>query len=131
MTPALWNAQNGLAAASKRFGAASTAVVAVSAAGAAQVAAAQTAQAVEPPPGGQAGAFDRRGTGNGRLPLPEGLLALLQEAGVPQARGRFGSAPSLEQATVDSLLAQSAFEANLRSFQAADRQLGDTLDLLA
>ncbi|MEX0758831.1 MAG: hypothetical protein WD100_04565, partial [Tistlia sp.] len=68
--------------------------------------------------------------GGGRL-LPEGLLALLQEAGVPQARGRFGTAPSIEQATIDSLLAQRAFEANLRSFQAADRQLGDTLNLLA
>jgi flagellar basal body rod protein FlgC len=50
---------------------------------------------------------------------------------MPQARGRSGTAPSLEQASVDSLLAQRAFEANLRSFQAADQQLGDTLDLLA
>lgn len=131
MTPALWNAQNGLAAAGKRFGAASTAVVAASAAGSAQVVATDTARAVRQPQGGQAGGFERGGAGDGRLPLPEGLLALLQEAGVPQARGRWGTAPSLEQASAQSLLAQRAFEANLRSLEAAGQQLGDTLNLLA
>ncbi|SMF46802.1 Flagellar basal body rod FlgEFG protein C-terminal [Tistlia consotensis] len=137
MTPALTTAQNGLSTASKRFGAAATALVAVSAAET-QVADAQTAQAVQSAAGGQGGAsagnqngLAGQGAAPGQLPLPEGLLPLLQEAGVSQAKGRFGTVPSLEESTVDMLQAQRAFEANLRVFQAADRQLGDTLNLIA
>lgn len=146
MTPALTTAQNGLATASKRFGAASTAVVAAAAYQAAG--AATTTRAVAPPDGGQGGAFNGTGTQGGfdgaafddapfaggpggRPPLPEGLVALLQEAGRALGRGQGGGVPSLEEASVESILAQRAFEASLRSFQAADRQLGDTLNLLA
>ncbi len=154
MTPAFAAAQYGLTASSRRFAAASTAVVGVSAAAVAAVDAAQTetAQRQQAVPavvagqGGGAGAGPGGGGAagsllgetepfpvgpGGGLPLPQGLVPLLQQAGVPQAQGPDGTAPSLEEATVESLLAQRAFEANLKSFQAADEMLGDTLDLLA
>lgn len=141
MTPALTTAQHGLAAAGKRFGAAATAVVAAAAYQAAGASA--TTRAVAPPDGGQGGAFNGGafdgagaqggfdGATAGRPPLPEGLVALLQEAGAQSGRSRSAGLPTPEEASIDTLLAQRAFEANLRSFQAADRQLGDTLNLLA
>ena len=131
MTPALNAAVGGIGAASKRFGAAATTIVAVSAYQAAG--AASVTRAVQPTGGAQAGDFGGGGLENqgGRLPLPDGLLALLQEAGGSGSRARFGELPTLEEATVDSILSQRAFEANLRSFQAADRMLGATLDLVA
>lgn len=137
MTPALSTAQNGLTTAAKRYGAASTMVVATAAAASTGIAEGRPAQTVAAAGGGENGAFQNGTFGEGRPgeagrpALPGGLLALLQEAGTPQGRGRFGAAQTLEQATLDSLQAQRAFEASLKAFQAADRQLGDTLDLLA
>lgn len=130
MTPALATAQSGLESAARRFGAASSAIVATSAYAAAQASGSQTSRAIQPPIASQNGMFGGGGAGSGQLPLPDGLLFLLQGIDQAMGRGRSGSLPSIERSTVDSILAQRAFEANLRTFQAADRQLGEALNLV-
>lgn len=126
MTPALSSAQYGLFTAGKRFGAAAGAFVTVSAAPstAPETLTRLAIQAADGTLGGD-------GWQRGRLPLPDGLLLLLQDGGWSQGRGRSGAAPTPERALAGTLLARNAFEANLRAFRAADEQLGTTLDLIA